>query len=61
MDEYEMKLVIDELLKLVARLKMENTSREYENACLKEDVESLRREVARLEAKATESVEAKAD
>lgn len=49
MEGYEKDLVIEELLKLVARLKMENTGIIYENRTLKEDVESLRKEVARLE------------
>lgn len=50
MEEYEMKLVIEELLRTIARLKSENGSKEFEIACLKDDVESLRNEVARLEA-----------
>jgi len=49
MDGYEKDLVIEELLKLIARLKMENAGLDYENRTLKEDVESLRKEVARLE------------
>ena len=59
MDEYEMKLVIDELLRVIARLKSESGSKDFEIACLKDDVESLRREVARLETVAAER-EAKA-
>lgn len=50
MDAYETNLVIEELLKTIARLKMENAGLDYENRTLKEDVESLRKEVARQEA-----------
>ena len=60
MDEYEMKLVIEELLRTIARLKTENGSKDFEISCLKDDVESLRREVARLEAVAAEKETAKA-
>lgn len=49
MDEYEKNLVIEELLKTIARLKMENAGITFDNRQLKEDVESLRNEVARLE------------
>lgn len=58
MDGYEKNLVIEELLKLIARLKMENAGLDYENRTLKEDVESLRKEVARLEAVAAGTAQA---
>ncbi len=60
MNEYEANLAIEELLKLIARFKMDNASLMYENRTLKEDVESLRKEVARLEAVAAEEETAKA-
>lgn len=60
MDEYEMKLVIEELLKTIARLKSESSSKDFEISFLKEDVESLRNEVARLEASAKEKQTAEA-
>lgn len=49
MSEYEMKLVIEELLRTIAKLKSENGSKDFQIACLKDDIESLRQEVARLE------------
>ena len=60
MEEYEMKVVIDELLRTIARLKMDSASKEYENSILREGVESLRAEVARLEAVAAEKETAQA-
>lgn len=59
MGEYEMQLVIDELLRTIARLKSEGASKDFDIACLKDDIKSLRNEVARLEAVAAEK-EAKA-
>ena len=50
MGEYEMNLVIDELLRTIARLKSESAGKDFEISCLKDDVTSLRNEVARLEA-----------
>lgn len=49
MSEHETNLVIEELLKTIARLKMENASKDFENEQLKEDVASFRKVVARLE------------
>lgn len=60
MESYEKDLVIEELLKLVARLRIEKAGFSYENQALKEDVESLRKEVARLEALAAEKETAQA-
>ena len=50
MEEYEYKLLIDELLKTIVRIKQEGESKHFEIVCLKGDVEDLRKEVARLEA-----------
>ena len=60
MDEYEYKLIIEELLRTIARLKTESGGKDFEISCLKEDVESLRREVARLETVAAEKETAQA-
>ena len=59
MSEYETKLLIDELLKTLVRLKSENESKNFEIVCLNDDVKRLRNEVARLEAQVAEK-EAKA-
>lgn len=50
MNEYETKLLIDELLKTIVRIKQEDESKHFEIVCLKSEVEALRKEVERLEA-----------
>lgn len=58
MNEYEARLLIDELLKSILNLKKENDEKDFQIVCLKEDVKSLRSEVARLEAAAAEKAKA---
>lgn len=60
MEGYEMQLVIEELLRTIARLKSEGSGKDFEISCLQEDVKSLRNEVARLEAVVAEKETAKA-